>query len=96
MGFRCPGQDGRNLTASIHICPNCGAEVEMFSDEVRVRCRGCGAWVEKEAVPSCIEWCVQARACIGEARWQALMEARGNVEEAAQAESGQTTGRGPE
>lgn len=63
--------------------------MEMFSDEVRVRCRGCGSWVEKEAVPSCIEWCVQARACIGEARWRALMEARGKVDEAAGSEEEQ-------
>lgn len=73
MGGRCPGQDGRNLTVSLHICPNCGAEVEMFSDETRVKCRACGTYVVKEEVPTCISWCSQVRACIGEERWAALM-----------------------
>lgn len=45
----------------------------MFSDETRVKCRTCGAYVAKEEVPTCISWCSQARACIGEQRWAALM-----------------------
>jgi hypothetical protein len=49
----------------------------MFSDEVRARCRSCGAWVQKDSVPSCVEWCSQARECLGEQRWQALMGSRG-------------------
>jgi hypothetical protein len=77
MAGRCPGQDGRNLSVSLHKCPTCGSEVEMFSDEVRVRCRGCGTWVQKDTVPSCVEWCSQARECLGEERWRALMGSRG-------------------
>lgn len=72
MSGRCPGQDGRHLSVSLHICPNCGNEVEMFSDEIRVKCRGCGEYVHKESVPSCIQWCAQARECLGEERWKAL------------------------
>jgi hypothetical protein len=49
----------------------------MFSDEVRVRCRSCGIWVQKDSVPSCVEWCSQARECLGEQRWEALMGSRG-------------------
>jgi len=45
----------------------------MFSDETRVKCRTCGAYVHKEEVPSCIQWCAQARECLGEERWSALM-----------------------
>lgn len=51
--------------------------MEMFSDEVRVRCRSCGIWVQKDSVPSCVEWCSQARECLGEQRWEALMGSRG-------------------
>jgi NADH pyrophosphatase NudC (nudix superfamily) len=68
----CPGQDGRNLRVSIHKCPNCGNEVEMFSDETRIKCRDCGNYVYKENVPSCIEWCAKARECLGEERWKLL------------------------
>ena len=72
MAGNCPGQEGRNLTVSVHKCPDCGNEVEMFSDEIRVKCRNCGGVVYKESVPTCIEWCVKARECLGEERWNAL------------------------
>jgi len=69
---RCPGQDGRNLRVEIHICPNCGAEVEFFSDELKVKCPKCGGKVFREETPSCIEWCAQGRECLGEERWRQL------------------------
>ena len=72
MYSRCPGQDTRNLRVSLHKCPKCGAEVEMFSDEMKVKCHKCGAKVYREQVPSCIEWCASARQCLGEERWKQL------------------------
>jgi hypothetical protein len=39
MYSKCPGQDSRNLRVSLHKCPNCGAEVEIFSDEIKVKCQ---------------------------------------------------------
>ena len=72
MAGRCPGQDDRNLRVSIHRCPKCKSEVEMFSDETRVRCRKCREFVYKESMPSCIEWCAHARECLGEERWKAI------------------------
>lgn len=68
----CPGQDSRNLTVGLYRCPGCGAEVEIFSNEVRVKCYKCGAAVYKEKLPSCIEWCASARECLGERRWRQL------------------------
>ena len=78
MNMKCPGQDIRNLRAAMYKCPKCGAEVEMFSDELRIKCRKCGEYVYKEQVPSCIEWCSSARQCLGDERWQTLMGERGN------------------
>ena len=72
MTMKCPGQDMRNLRVSLHKCPNCGAEVEIFSDELKVKCHKCGENVYKEKVPSCIDWCAYARQCLGEERWKAL------------------------
>jgi NADH pyrophosphatase NudC (nudix superfamily) len=72
MISRCPGQDGRNLKVSVHKCPTCGHEVEIFSDEVRIKCRQCGHYVYKDQVPSCIQWCAKARECLGEERWKEL------------------------
>ena len=70
MTSRCPGQDMRNLRAALYKCPNCGAEVEMFSDELKMKCGKCGQNVYKENVPSCIDWCAYARQCLGEERWK--------------------------
>ena len=49
----------------------------MFSDETRVKCPSCKNFVSKEQMPSCIQWCSQARECLGEARWKELMGSAG-------------------
>lgn len=70
--MKCPGQDMRNLRVELFKCPNCGSEVEIFSDEQRVICQKCGERVHRESVPTCIEWCAHARQCLGEERWRQL------------------------
>ena len=75
MPMKCPGQDLRNLRVSVHRCPSCGGEVEMFSDELRVKCQKCGTKVYREQAPSCIDWCSHARECLGEERWRDLRAA---------------------
>jgi len=73
MYSKCPGQDFRNLRVQLYKCPNCGAEVEIFSDEIKVKCHKCGKNVFREKIPSCIEWCASARQCLGEERWKQLL-----------------------
>lgn len=72
MTFRCPGQDFRKLRVELHKCPKCGNEVEIFSDESRVKCHKCGEMVYRQKAPSCIDWCASARECLGEERWRQL------------------------
>ena len=72
MSGRCPGQDMRNLKVSLLKCPGCGADVEIFSDELKVKCPGCGERVYRDKTPSCIEWCASARQCLGEERWRQM------------------------
>ena len=72
MDSRCPGQDGRNLRVELYKCPTCGAHVEIFSDELKVKCHQCGKYIYREKTPSCIDWCASAHQCLGEERWQAL------------------------
>ena len=72
MQLKCPGQDSRNLRAAMYTCPNCGTDVEMFSDELRIRCHICGTFVYKEYTPSCIDWCPSAKECVGPERWKIL------------------------
>jgi NADH pyrophosphatase NudC (nudix superfamily) len=79
MNSKCPGQDFRNLKVSLCKCPECGKEVEIFSDELRVKCRSCGAMVYPDRVPSCIEWCKNAKKCLGEEKWKNVMEALNDI-----------------
>jgi DNA-directed RNA polymerase subunit RPC12/RpoP len=72
MYAKCPGQDSKNLRAAIYKCPNCGNEVEIFSDEIKVKCSKCSEPVYREKTPSCIDWCASARQCLGEERWKEL------------------------
>jgi len=81
MVGKCPGQDMRKLRVALYKCPNCGNEVEMFSDELRIKCRKCGEMVHKEQIPSCIDWCASARQCLGEERWKELNEATSDIGE---------------
>ena len=60
MRSACPGQDFRNL------------RVELFSNETKVKCHGCGEWICEEKLPSCIDWCASARQWMGEERWNGL------------------------
>ena len=70
MNSKCPGQDMSKLRVQLYKCPNCGAEVEMFSDELRVKCHKCGKYIYQETIPTCIDWCASARECLGEERWK--------------------------
>lgn len=72
IGKNCPGQDRRFIKAEIRKCENCGYEVEMFSDELKVKCPRCKSVVFREKTPSCIDWCIKAKECIGEKRWNEL------------------------
>jgi DNA-directed RNA polymerase subunit RPC12/RpoP len=72
MTTKCPGQDMRKLRVSLYKCPNCSADVEIFSDEIKVKCQKCGEKVYRDKIPSCIDWCASARQCLGEERWGEL------------------------
>jgi len=72
MSSLCPDPDQRKLRVGLYKCPRCGAEVQIFSDETRVRCHECGKMVDRNKVPSCIEWCASAEQCWGEEGWKGL------------------------
>ena len=72
MISKCPGQDDRNLRVEVLGCPDCGHQVEIFSDEIEVKCPRCKGLVCRARLPSCVDWCKMARECIGEERWKQL------------------------
>lgn len=72
MSYKCPGQDDRNIKPQIITCPDCGWKIEIFSDEIKVRCPKCKGLACRQRLPSCVDWCRSARECIGEEKWQEL------------------------
>lgn len=69
MKSGCPGNEFRKLKIEVAVCPSCAIEIEMFSDELIVRCPGCGSKISREFPPSCVDWCSSAKSCLGESRW---------------------------
>jgi NADH pyrophosphatase NudC (nudix superfamily) len=61
----CPGSAAVKRPELLLIpCPHCGEEVEIFSDEAKAECEGCGKTVFKEKEPSCFDWCRYAEKCL--------------------------------
>ena len=58
--YRC----GRVVARWWKLCPQCGAEVELFSIDKRVACDGCG-FVVYNSLQSCVQWCAYAEQCVG-------------------------------
>jgi ribosomal protein S27AE len=68
---KCPGTINiRTPTIEIKNCPECGEEVEIFSDEKKATCK-CGFTIFND-LQSCIEWCRYAEECIGEEQFRKL------------------------
>lgn len=67
----CPGSKLlRQPAPELYPCPNCGAEVEIWSDEFKRACPKCRKMVLRPGGMSCLEWCKQARECVGEATYE--------------------------
>jgi len=65
--FKCPGSSTFKQPKPEDLsCPFCGAEIEIWSDEVEVVCKKCKKKIVREQAPSCVEWCKLAKECVGE------------------------------
>jgi NAD-dependent DNA ligase len=73
MPDNCPGAANlRTPTLAIKKCPRCGEEVELFSNDISVKCSGCGFVVYND-IASCVQWCKYAKECVGEEVYNKLM-----------------------
>lgn len=69
----CPGAINiREAKPEDITCPQCGSEVEIWSDEISARCKHCGTRVTREQGPSCIDWCSFAEQCVGTEKYRRL------------------------
>ena len=73
MFDHCPGTANlRTPTLAIKKCPQCGAEVEVFSNDTSVKCSNCGFEVFNDIL-TCVQWCKYAKECVGEATYHKIM-----------------------
>jgi hypothetical protein len=69
----CPGAANLRGTPTLAIkkCPECGADVELFSTDLQQSCPKC-SFVVYNDVQSCIRWCRKARECLGDELYEEL------------------------
>ncbi|MFU8795998.1 MAG: hypothetical protein ACNA7X_01715 [Dehalococcoidia bacterium] len=76
MFDKCPGAAHiRTPTIIVKKCPECGNEVEIFSNEMLTRCTRCGFTIYSD-LESCVQWCKYAVECVGEEMYQKLKKKR--------------------
>jgi hypothetical protein len=67
LGRGCPGRDRSSWTPDDIfdvMCPECGAPVEFFKDDVRRHCSRCRACIPNPRRDvSCATWCAAADKC---------------------------------
>ena len=76
MDIKCPGSKSvREPIPEIHICPDCGEEVEIWTNELKRKCSSCGKAIVREIDTAyCIQWCHYAKECIGVEKYEELLE----------------------
>ncbi|MEW5815464.1 MAG: HD domain-containing protein [Spirochaetota bacterium] len=73
----CPGSKLlRQPAPEIFVCPSCGEEVEIWTDELRGACSKCRTVVFKNNSLSCLDWCKYGKECVGEDKYEAYMRHR--------------------
>lgn len=55
----------------IKECPECGADVELFSTDIKADCYDCGFTVYND-IQNCVQWCKYARECVGEEMYERM------------------------
>lgn len=69
MIFECPGsQKFRHPQPENIRCPECGEEIEIWTDEHEAVCPKCRKHItrEGETAQGCIDWCKHAKECVGD------------------------------
>jgi len=77
MFDKCPGaKQFTQPPPEFYPCPWCGAEVEIWTNELGANCPQCGQMVTRERIQGCIDHCEMARECLGEERYERLVRQR--------------------
>ena len=73
--LKCPGSKSvREPIPEVFICPDCGAEVEIWTHETKGECGSCGKIVVRDVDTAwCVQWCQYARDCVGAEKYEELL-----------------------
>lgn len=78
----CPGSRTiREPRPEFMKCSNCGAEVEIWTDELKATCPNCRTKVYRAQQVSCIDWCPHAKECVGPEVYERLRPGAGTIVE---------------
>jgi len=73
LGSTCPGSKlFKDVKPEYMVCPHCDREIEMWTDELAIRCPHCQLPVRRDRGASCIDWCQYAKECIGAKKFEQL------------------------
>jgi hypothetical protein len=64
-------------------CPDCGTDVEVWSDEATGRCPNCSRTVIRTATQSCVDWCRYAKECLGDEKFRKYGEMKAALRKSA-------------
>lgn len=54
--FKCPGTDPvSRAMPEMFVCPDCGAEVEIWTDEIKGKCPSCTGVIQKDKIAKVVE-----------------------------------------
>jgi predicted amidophosphoribosyltransferase len=79
MIIECPGSKIFKQPQPDNIaCPYCHDDVEIWTDEFEVKCPGCKRTVSRNDSQSCLDWCKEARRCVGDKVYDDYMRSKKN------------------
>ena len=68
---KCPGSlSFSQPKPDIVKCPDCGTDVEIWSDEATGSCPSCSKSVIRTVTQSCVDWCKYAKECLGDEKFK--------------------------
>ena len=71
----CPGAKAFKQPEPQDIkCPFCNYDLEIWTDEFKVKCPNCQKIVSRKQAPSCLDWCKYAKECAGDTVYQNHLE----------------------
>lgn len=72
----CPGsQKFKQPQPENVICPCCGEEVEIWTDEFQAQCPKCKKTVSRDG-QCCLDWCKAAHECVGNQMYAKYLESK--------------------